>query len=550
MAVNDRLFEPPAVDLARINARLAALPDNLRASIRRAGDALATGDLDMAGDALGSVLAVAPGQADALRLSGLLLARVGNVQAAHANLEGAIRAAPDDAMGYWQYAQILEQTGNHATARQVRERAMDRVPGSALAHADLGEDLVRHQCPEQALPLLDRATRLGPDYAPAWLSLGSAQVACGRATDGAASVRKAIALEPAFGAAWLALADIQTVSASDAEVDRMRSLVRGGEVDEAERTAILFALARVCEGRGLYAEAHGLFTEANARRRREVGVWNERAFLDARRRAADVFGTRRADPADSTRGDEVIFIAGVPRSGTTLVEQVLAAHPGVQALGELGDLARVLTEESTRRRRRYPEWVPDARDADWQRLGRQYLELIAPRRDGRLRCTDKMPNNWQALGAIRAMLPGARIVLCRRDPLETCWSCFKQFFPRGWELTSDIGQLATFWKEFDRDAAWWAARVPAAVRVQGYEALTDHPDAEIRALLDFCGLPFDAACLAPHRARRSVHTLSAAQVRDPIHRHAATAAAYGKLMDPLRAALGLPPDGAASAHQE
>lgn len=547
MGVADRMFEPPAPDLAKINARLQRLPPPLPELIHRSGEALAVNDLRAAQALLANALARAPGQADVLRLYGLLLARVGNFTAAFANFEAALRAAPDEAMGYWQYAQVVEETGDVAGALRLREQAVQRLPDSPMAWADLGEHLARHRRPQEALALLERATNLAPGYAPAQLKLGNALVSCGHIEHGAAAIRRALAIEPAFGAAWVDLVDIKTVPVTDDEVEKMRGLLGSKDLDEGERTAIAFAMAKACEDRGHYGEALGLFVGANERRRGEVGAWDVGQFEAQTRRTEEIFGAPHATAEDPHLGERVIFVAGMPRSGTTLVEQILAAHPQVSGGGELGELAQVLTEESARLRQRFPGWVPDASPQDWRRLGKRYLDLTERHRAGRPRFTDKMLNNWQALGAIRAMLPGAQIVICRRDPLENCWSCFKQYFPRGWEFTCDFGHLASFWKAFDRAAASWGARSPANVREQGYEALTADPEVQIRGLLEFCKLDFDPACLAFHSSAREVHTLSAAQVRQPIRRHAGTAAAYGALLDPLRVALGMAPVGTSTA---
>lgn len=543
MGVSDRMFEPPAPDLAKIHARLAKSSSQLRGLVQRAGGAIAAGDLRTAQTVLAKALLLAPGHADVLRLYGLLLARVGNLPAAIANFEAALRAAPDDAMGYWQYAQVCEEAGDVATAWRLRERAARHIPDSPMAWADLGEHLARHQQSGRALMPLDLATRLAPDYAPAQLRFGTALVSCGCIEAGAAAIRKAIAIEPAFGAAWLELVDIKTIGITDGEAQRLREQLRRKGINESEHTAMKFALARVCEDHGGYQEAFDLLVDANSRRKCEVGTWDQARFQTQARLMLRVFGEHHAVAGDANLGEQVIFIVGMPRSGTTLVEQILAAHSDVQGAGELGDLAQVLTEESMQRQQRFPEWVPAATADDWQRLGQRYLELTARCRDGHARYTDKMLNNWQALGAIRAMLPGARIVICRRDPLENCWSCFKQYFPRGWEHTYDTDQLALFWKVFDQASSSWVARAPNHVREQSYESLTEEPEREIRALLEFCGLPYDPTCLGFHRVQRNVHTLSAAQVRQPMRRHVDIAKAYGDLLDPLRRALGLAPVG-------
>lgn len=540
MSVNDRLFAPPDQDASKVEARLATLSPKLGAMIQHAGAALARGDLHAAQEALRSAVTVAPKQQDVLRLYGLLLAQVGNLRGAIANMETALNTGPDDAVTYSQYARVCEDGGDLDAALRLRQRAVERLPDSPLAWTDLGEHLFQYQSIEAALPTLQRATQLAPDYAPAQLKYGSALIVSGKVEDGAAAVRRALQAEPAFGAAWLELADIKTIPITHEETEQMRSLLRGNGIDDHERTAIEFALAHACEDCGLYQEAFDLLIEANARRRGEVPPWSLEHFRTQMDRSKGVNDTLLAAARGSSSGKEVIFIVGMPRSGTTLVEQILSSHPEVTGAGELGDIAQVLTEESMLHRKRYPEWVTEATTQDWQRLGNRYLELTEKWRTERPRFTDKMPGNWQALGAIRAMLPDARIVICRRDPLETTWSCFKQYFTPGVGYLYDIEQLGFFWQAFDRAASWWATHDPEHVRELGYEALTENPEAEIRALLEFCGLSFDPACMAFHQSRRNVHTLSAAQVRQPMQRHATKAANYGVLLDPLRKALGMP----------
>jgi hypothetical protein len=229
----------------------------------------------------------------------------------------------------------------------------------------------------------------------------------------------------------------------------------------------------------------------------------------------------------------------MPRSGSTLVEQILASHSQVEGGGELPDLPMVLTEDSRRRGVAFPHWVAAAGGDDWARLGRRYLERTAHWRERRPRFTDKLPYNWFYVGAIRAMLPGARVIVARRDPLETCFSCYRQHLAQN-EYTRTFADLAAFWRDFDRAATRWRELHPAHVFESSYEELVAEPQARIRALLDFCGLPFEAQCLEFHRTEREVHTPSAMQVREPLRRDTARSARYGSLLDPLRAALNLP----------
>lgn len=542
MGLGDRLFEPPAVDADKVATRLARLAPQLRQLIQCAGDALAVNDARTAQQALGQALAMAPGQPDILRLYGLLLAQVGNHHAAFANFEAALQSAPDDAVIFWQYARTCEDAGKLDEALDLRRRAIEWLPQSPLAWADLGEHLLAYTDAKAAIAPLERAVQLAPQFAPGLLKLGNAYIACGRAEDGARLIRQAIEADLTFAPAWVALVDTKTINLTSTETDRLRELLADASpLLPGERIALRFALAAACEREEDYSEAWGWSVKANALRKRELPPWDADRFRQQERQADEVFDDSAAQATDPQLGRGVVFIVGMPRSGTTLVEQILASHPEVEGAGELPALPNVLTEESTRRRRRYPEWVPDASAHDWQRLGLRYLELTAHFRSRRAYSTDKLPSNWRALGAIRAMLPGAHIVICRRDPLENCWSCFKQYFPNGWEFTNDIEHLGLFWRAFDHAAAQWSLRAPAQVRQQGYEALTERPEAEIRALLDFCGLPFDSACLRPHESRRSVRTLSAAQVREPMYKHRSVTTNYGALLDPLRLAIGISP---------
>ena len=238
----------------------------------------------------------------------------------------------------------------------------------------------------------------------------------------------------------------------------------------------------------------------------------------------------------------MIFIVGLPRSGTTLIEQILAAHPSVEGANELPDLAVVIEQESRRRRVPFPQWVVQASAADWQRLGRDYLERTRRWRIDKPLHSDKMPENWPYTAAIRVMLPGARIIDSRRDPVETGWSCFKQLFgPNRVAYSYDPAELAQYWRDYDGFMRAQAQKHPGNLRVQKHEALTANLEAEVRALLAFCGLGWDAACLQSHRAERAVRTASAAQVRQPLRRSTASTATYGDSLAAFRRHFAEPP---------
>lgn len=538
--MNERLFDLPDSDAAKVQERQSKLSETVRTLIREVGEALVQNRLGLAHGALIAALARAPTQPDVLRMAGLVYAQEGDYAAARKHFELALRQGGDDALLYRQYAEALERAGAIEEAFGLRKLAVERLPESALAFFDLGEHCFHYENMEAAVADLEQAIKLAPGYVPALLKLGSALVYAGRIEEGADAYRRVLAVHPDFGAAWFSLANIKTLPFAPAEMAQMRQMLRADSVRDPDRLLIEFALAKACEDAGSYEEAFSLLVDANGRQRSQV-AWSAAEFSEQIRHAERVFAAPHATAANPEFGSEVIFIVGLPRSGTTLTEQIIASHSQVEGANELGDLGRILTEESARLRQPYPGWVARATPEDWQRLGRRYLDSTARWRTHRPVSTDKMPSNWLFIGAIRAMLPGARIVICRRDPLENGWSCFKQFFFSGWDFTFSFDDIAAYWKDFDRTVSHWASRDPAHIREQSYEALVAGPGTEIRGLLEFCGLPFEEACRDFHKSKRSVRTASAGQVRQPLRRNTAHASRYGVLLNPLRAALGLTP---------
>ncbi len=538
--MNERLFDLPDIDAARIEERQSKLPETVRVLIQQTSEALIHHRPDLARSAMIAALARAPTQPDVLRMAGLVYAEEGDYAAARRHFELALQQSGDDALLYRQYAEALEHAGAIEAAFELRKLAVKRLPESALAFFDLGEHCFRYEDMEAAVAALEQAIKLAPGYVPALLKLGSALVYVGRIDEGAAAYRNVLAMHRDFGAAWFSLANIKTLPFAQSEIAQMRQMLRTDSVQDPDRLLIEFALAKACEDAGAYQEAFSLLTDANGRKRQQV-QWSAARFSEQVERSEAAFASPHAVVDNPKFGNEVIFIVGLPRSGTTLTEQIIASNSRVEGANELGALAHVLTEESARLRMPYPGWVAGATREDWQRLGQRYLDLTVRWRRRRPVFTDKMPSNWLFIGAIRAMLPGARIVVCRRDPLENCWSCFKQFFSSGWDFTFSLGDIAAYWKDFDRTVSQWVKGGSGQIRDQSYEALTANPETEIHSLLDFCGLPFEDACLHFHRSDRSVRTASAGQVRQPLQKNTAKASHYGALLNPLRVALGLAP---------
>jgi tetratricopeptide (TPR) repeat protein len=518
--------------------RLTGLAPAAVAQLQAAARAIRDGAENSARQALDGVLAMAPGHPEALRLYGILHHRAQRYAEAQAALSQAIAQWPDYALAHSDLGNVQQASGLVEAAFASWQQACALAPDASMPWFNLGRNLQLHGDTDAAIEALSRAHALAPDFLPALILLGDALVHAGRFDDADARYRAALALHPACGDAWRGLANIKTRPLSEADREQLVMALQRTDLGPADRIAMGFALGKVCEDHGRYEQAFAALNVANARLR-ELAPWNAGAFhahVDAMLAAC----ARLPAPMDATLGHEAIFIVGMPRSGSTLFEQILAAHPDVEGASELPDLDQVLGEESARRQQPLLKWMGAGTAADWQRLGRRYLELTARWRRSKPRHTDKLPANWLLSGVLAAMLPGARIVDARRDPLEAGWSCYKQQFYRLPHFACTLTDIASYIRDYEHAMTMWHAAAPQRIHIQRYEALLAEPEREIRALLSFCDLPFDAACLDYHRAKRSVRTASATQVRQPLQRDTARADRYGARLDPLRFGLGIP----------
>jgi tetratricopeptide (TPR) repeat protein len=368
------------------------------------------------------------------------------------------------------------------------------------------------------------------------LAIGSEQAAV-------ADYRRAIDCDARFGEAWCALANSKTVRLSDADIHQIQRVLSGGELSPRSRVGLEFALGKAFEDRdmpelsfehyrrGNELQAQGAF---NARAATEKHVDEAIACFDAR-----YFAQRSGLPAEAP-----IFIVGMPRSGTTLIEQILASHPDVEGTFELptvSAIARSIGESLGRTEFDYSDMLRGYSDAALQALGQRYLSQSAVyRRTTRPFFIDKMPSNWMHVGLIRAILPQARIIDVRRDPLDCCFSNYAQHYPRGHEFTHSLDDLGRHYRNYERLMAHFDAVAPGAITRVQYEGLVEQPEATIRDLLERLRLPFADSCLRFFENDRSVRTPSAQQVRQPINRRGIGRwRQYEPWLGPLIEALGL-----------
>jgi tetratricopeptide (TPR) repeat protein len=525
---------PPVV--ASLDLRLAGLTEATAQALRAARAALDRRDPETADRALVQTGGSAALHPEYLRLLGIVRHLQKRPREAIAALRQALELVPGDALILINLGSALRAAGERDAALASLRRACELAPDLAAAWYNLGRMLGALRRPAEAHEAFERALHCDPAHTQARLHYAGTLRTFGRIEEAVAEYRKILDSEGSIDA-WSRLAGIKTLRLTATDCAELERLFAQPALAADDRVKAGFALVKALEDCGRYSEAFATMATTNALHRRRV-EWDSAAWHARTQRMLQAFSKAPASASAATFGREVIFIVSVPRSGSTLTEQILASHPEVEGASELPDLGDVIEAESTRRGIAFPDWTAQATPADWRRLGEDYLERTARWRRERPRFTDKALDNWRYLGAAMAMLPGAHFIDCRRDPVETCLSCYRQLFASGQGFTYDIGDLAMFWRHYDQAMRFWSTRYPAAIRTQVYEKLVADPESEIRALLEFCQLPFDPACMRPHEATRAVRTLSAAQVRQPLRSDTARAWRYGDLLTPLRSALG------------
>ncbi len=453
-----------------------------------------------------------PDHADANQLAGLVAKRAGDLDTAIARMRAAIAVRPDD-------AEVIYNLGN--------------------TYWERGEL-------ESAITCYDRALALKPRHENAWVNRGRTLQHLGREAEAAESFRRATQVRPTSGKAWenLTLTDTgRRFDEADTDLTRMRAALDAVDPNSADARSLHFALGRARAQHGAHDAAFAHYTAGNA------VAWHASDYdlaaeerLFARIRDAFPADTLAADPAGGATDPRPIFVLGMPRSGTTLVEQILASHPAVAPGGERRDLSNVVREVRVpdRPSLAFPDWAPSLTPTDETRLGKAYLDRLPAPASGVPHITDKMPANFRMVGLIRRILPNARIVHVQREPADTCLSCFFQNFTNGNLFAFDQTALGRYYRAYDALMAHFRNALPADAWLElRYEDLIAEPSPHVARLLRFCGLPWDDACLAFHQTDRPVMTASMSQVRQPLYRSAVGRwRHYAPFLGPLFRALG------------
>jgi tetratricopeptide (TPR) repeat protein len=419
-----------------------------------------------------------------------------------------------------------------------------RTDPASPAYRNLKAVILCHVGEYEPAIVLYEALLVERPHSRMWLSFGHTLKTAGHTERAIAAYRHALELEPGCGDACWSLANLKTFRFEDAEVEAMRAQLARADLPVDDRYQFEFALGKALEDRADYAESFAHYLEGNRQRRATVSYSadeNHERIQRAKRILTAEFFREREGWGDPTQGP--IFVLGMPRAGSTLIEQILSSHSqveGTMELPEMNSLARGLRRMAESPREGYVSILGEQDPEALRALGRSYLERTrVHRRTGAPFFIDKMPNNYQHIGLIRLALPNARIVDARRHPLACCLSVFKQLFARGQNFSYDLHELGRYYRDYVDSMAHYDAVLPGLVHRVHYENMVDDTEAEVRRLLEFCGLPFEEGCLRFHENTRAVRTASSEQVRKPIYREGKDHFRhYAQWLGPLEDALG------------
>ena len=483
-------------------------------------------------------------QVEAMRLLAKIGMARGVLDDAELLLESVLVLAPDYRAARHDYALALIERHKYQAARIELEKLLTLEPGNAQFRTLYAATCVGLGEHDKAIPLYRELLKETPRAPDLHLSVAHALKTVGRREEAIGAYRAAAAARPGFGDAYWSLANLKTYRFLDAEIAAMRAAEAAAETPIVDRYHLCFALGKAHEDRGEYAESWSCYERGNAlkrsesRYRPEVIENNTRKQIEICSReffaARTDWGAPDADP---------IFILGLPRAGSTLIDQILASHSRVEGTQELSDIQRFVLDLQGRDpdldNPRYPGVLGAMKREDFRRLGEKYLADTRVYRTDRPHFIDKMPNNFRHIGLIHLILPNARIIDARREPMACCFSNFKQLFANGQEFTYGIGDIARYYRTYLELMGHWNQVLPGRILRVLHEDVVDDLEGSVRRILEFCGLEFEPACVEFHKTERNIRTASSEQVRRPIFREGLDQWRHFELwLAPLAEALG------------
>jgi predicted Zn-dependent protease len=484
-----------------------------------------------------------PTDVAALRMLAEVAARLRRYPEAQQLLERCLRLAPSFDAARYNYAVVLNRQVQPAAALPHVEQLLakePRNPGYRNLQAAILANLGDYQL---SIGVYEAVLKEFPRQPKIWMSYGHSLRTAGRAAEAVAAYRHSLSMEPTLGEAYWSLANLKTHTFSEADVEAMRSALGREDLSDEDRLHFEFALGRALEDQTRHEESFTHYARGAELRRKAhpYDADDNSAYVHSSKAVftPEFFATRAAAALPAR---DPIFIVGLPRAGSTLLEQVLASHSLVEGTMELPHIPQIARDIAAQqvRHRDFPQALAQLTHAQLRALGERYLESTRQmRKSSAPYFIDKMPNNCMYVGLIQLILPNARIIDARRHPLGCCFSCFKQHFARGQSFTYALEDLGRYYRDYVELMAHFDQVLPGRVHRVFYEDMIEDTETQVRQLLTHCGLPFEAACLRFYENERAVRTASSEQVRQPIFREGLDHwRHYEPWLEPLKASLG------------
>ena len=459
-------------------------------------------------------------------------------------LDAVLDLAPDYSAARYDYARVLLRRHKHAAALAQLNLLLEKDPTNRFYRTTYATTLVGLGQHEQALEIYRELLVGAPEAPDLHLSVAHTLKTLGRTPEAIESYKLAAAARPDFGDAYWSLANLKTYTFSDDQIATMRDAESAESTQLEDRYHLCFALGKALEDRAQFQESFDYYFRGNALKKSDsnyrVSVIGRNTRDQIRVCTPELFDRLRGA---GNQSPDPIFIVGLPRSGSTLLEQILASHSMVEGTHELTEVQRAVLElsgrEMTDEESRYPAALAELTSADLRRLGDQYMADTRIYRSEKPFFIDKMPNNFRHVGLIHLMLPNAKIIDARREPMACCFSNFKQLFASGQEFTYSLEDIAYYYRTYVELMDHWDAVLPGRVLRIQHEDVVNNLESNVRRILDYCELPFESACVEFHKTQRSVRTASSEQVRQPIFRDGLDQwRNFEPWLDPLKQALG------------
>ena len=461
-----------------------------------------------------------PRHVEAARLLAGIAAQNKRFRDAEIMLREVVKNAPDYVRAWVDLANVQRELNQFEDAVDSAREVLKLAPETAESYMVYASAIGQAGGHEEAIEAYEKALEIAPDRAGALSSIAHHQKTIGQQDAAIDSYRRAIEVKPDHAEAYWSLANLKTFRFTDDEVAAMEALLETDDLPEEARAQVHNALGLEMEGRRDYDRAFHHFEKCNEARR-PLELYDPVETETTCDRMIALFTPEFIASHTGNQDADVtpILVVGLPRSGSTLIEQILASHSQVDGTHELGDLSRAvhLMRKQKPRRGRFPEMLGELTDDQWQWIGDEYLRRTEIHRAGSPFFVDKNPNNFIHAGIVRLAIPNAKIINARRHPLDSCLGSFKQLFASGQPFTYDATELCEYYLQYQRLMDHWHAVLPGFVLDVHYESVVADLETEVRRILEFCGLPFEEACLRFHETERAVKTASSEQVRRPIY---------------------------------